>query len=57
MSRYPITFDMDTNWLKEHYHNNSHISAYADIKNVLAKQNFEIDDLTMPLKLNGWFFL
>ena len=37
MSRYLITFDMDTNCLKDNYHGNSYNNAYADIKNILAK--------------------
>lgn len=41
MSRYLITFDMDTNCLKENYHGNSYNNAYADIKNILAKHGFE----------------
>ena len=32
MSRYLITFDMDTNCLKDNYHGNSYNNAYADIK-------------------------
>lgn len=41
MSRYLITFDMDTNCLKNNYHGNSYTNAYADIKNTLAKHGFE----------------
>ena len=41
MSRYLITFDMDTNCLKDNYHGNSYNNAYADIKNILAKHGFE----------------
>ena len=41
MSRYLITFDMDTNCLKENYHGNSYNNAYADIKTILAKHGFE----------------
>lgn len=40
MSRYLITFDMDTNCLKQNYHGNSYNNAYADIKAVLAKHGF-----------------
>lgn len=40
MSRYLITFDMDTNCLKEHYHVTSYTNAYADIKAVLLKHGF-----------------
>lgn len=40
MSKYLITFDMDTNCLKEHYHSNSYNNAYADIKTVLSKHGF-----------------
>lgn len=41
MSRYLITFDMDTNCLKENYHGNSYNNAYADIKTILAKHGFD----------------
>lgn len=41
MSRYLITFDMDTNCLKENYHVNSYNNAYADIKTILAKHGFD----------------
>ena len=41
MSRYLITFDMDTNCLKDNYHGNSYNNAYADIKNILARHGFE----------------
>jgi len=41
MSRYLITFDMDTNCLKENYHGNSWNNAYNDIKNTLQKHGFE----------------
>lgn len=41
MSRYLITFDMDTNCLKDNYHGNSYNNVYADIKNILAKHGFE----------------
>lgn len=41
MSRYLITFDMDTHCLKEHYHGNSYNNAYNDIKSILAKHGFE----------------
>ncbi|WLF83710.1 hypothetical protein [Moraxella sp. ZY210820] len=41
MSRYLITFDMDTNCLKTHYHGNSYNNAYNDIKTVLAKHGFD----------------
>ena len=41
MCRYLITFDMDTNCLKDNYHGNSYNNAYADIKNILAKHGFE----------------
>ncbi|MDO5651231.1 MAG: hypothetical protein Q4G13_03725 [Moraxella sp.] len=41
MSRYLITFDMDTNCLKENYHTSSYNNAYADIKNVLARHGFD----------------
>lgn len=41
MSRYLITFDMDTSCLKENYHGNSWNNAYADIKSILAKHGFE----------------
>ena len=41
MSRYLITFDLDTNCLKDNNHGNSYNNAYADIKNILAKHGFE----------------
>lgn len=41
MSRYLITFDMDTNCLKENYHGNSYNNAYYDIRNVLEDHGFE----------------
>lgn len=40
MSRYLITFDMDTNCLKDNYHSNNANNAYADIRNVLQKYEF-----------------
>ena len=41
MSRYLITFDMDTNCLKDNYHNTSYNNAYYDLRNVLEKHGFE----------------
>ena len=41
MSRYLITFDMDTNCLKDNYHGNSYNKAYSDIKTILARHGFE----------------
>lgn len=41
MSRYFITFDMDTNYLKNNYHTSSYTNAYADIKTILAKHGFD----------------
>ncbi|OOR98891.1 VapD [Haemophilus paracuniculus] len=41
MSRYLITFDMDTNCLKENYHGNTYNNAYYDIRNVLEQHGFE----------------
>lgn len=41
MSRYLITFDMDTNCLKDNYHGNTFNNAYYDVRNVLAKHGFE----------------
>lgn len=41
MSRYLITFDMDTNCLKENYHSNSYNNAYGDVKTILAKHGFD----------------
>ncbi|WP_386694587.1 VapD [Lonepinella sp. MS14435] len=41
MSRYLITFDMDTNCLKENYHSKSANNAYYDIRNVLEKHGFD----------------
>ena len=40
MSRYLITFDMDTNCLKQHYHGNNYNNAYADIRAILANNGF-----------------
>ena len=41
MSRYLITFDMDTNCLKENYHGNTYNNAYYDARNTLEKHGFE----------------
>lgn len=41
MSRYLITFDMDTNCLKDNYHGNDYNNAYYDIRNTLEKHGFE----------------
>ena len=41
MSRYLITFDMDTNCLRDNYHNTSYNNAYYDLRNVLEKHGFE----------------
>lgn len=41
MSRYLITFDMNTECLKDNYHGNNHNNAYRDIKNILAKHGFD----------------
>lgn len=41
MSRYLITFDIDTNCLKDNYHGNTFNNAYYDVRNVLAKHGFE----------------
>lgn len=41
MSRYLITFDMDTNCLKQNYHVSSYNNAYYDIKNILSKHGFD----------------
>lgn len=41
MSRYLITFDMDTNCLKDNYHGNTYNNAYYDIRNTLEKHGFE----------------
>lgn len=41
MSRYLITFDMDTACLKENYHGNNYTNAYGDIKSILLKHWFE----------------
>ena len=40
MSKYLITFDMDTNCLKENYHGNNWNNAYYDIANILGKHGF-----------------
>ena len=41
MSRYLITFDMDTNCLKNNYHGNSYNNAYADFRTILLKHGFD----------------
>ena len=41
MSKYLITFDMDTNCLKRNYHGNNWNNAYADIARVLKEYGFE----------------
>ena len=41
MSRSLITFDMDTNCLKNNYHGNSYNNAYADIRTILLKHGFD----------------
>lgn len=41
MSRYLITFDMDTNCLKDNYHGNNYTNAYSDIQTILARHGFE----------------
>lgn len=41
MSKYLITFDMDTNCLKENYHGNNWNNAYADIARILKEYGFE----------------
>lgn len=51
MSRYLITFDMDTNCLKEHYHGNSYNNAYYDIRTLLEKHGF--DNLQGSVYLGG----
>ncbi|ETD67739.1 VapD [Pelistega indica] len=40
MSKYLITFDMDTDCLREQYHAMSYQNAYADIKAILLKHGF-----------------
>lgn len=40
MSRYLITFDMDTNCLKDNYHSKNWNNAYYDIKNILSNHGF-----------------
>lgn len=40
MSKYLITFDMDTDCLKEQYHSVGYQNAYADIKSILLKHGF-----------------
>ncbi len=40
MSKYLITFDMNTACLAEQYHGNNHTNAYGDIKQVLLKYGF-----------------
>jgi virulence-associated protein VapD len=41
MSKYLITFDMDTNCLKDNYHGNSYNNAYPDISRILGKHGFD----------------
>lgn len=41
MSKYLITFDMDTNCLKQNYHGNNWNNAYADIARILKEYGFE----------------
>lgn len=41
MSKYLITFDMDTACLKDNYHNNNWNNAYSDIAKTLKKYGFE----------------
>ncbi len=41
MSKYLISFDMDTNCLKDNYHGNSYNNAYSDVKAILAKHGFD----------------
>jgi virulence-associated protein VapD len=38
---YAITFDLETDALKESYHNDSYQNAYGDIRKVLAEHGFE----------------
>lgn len=40
MSRYLITFDMDTNCLDNNYHGNNPNNAYANIRSVLERRGF-----------------
>ncbi len=41
MSKYLITFDMDTNCLKDNYHSNNYNNAYYDISNILSNHGFD----------------
>lgn len=41
IAMYAITFDMDTDTLRKSYGNDSYNNAYADIKKVLIKHDFE----------------
>ncbi|EHV3386942.1 VapD [Salmonella enterica] len=41
MSKYLITFDLDTTKLKELYHGNSYNNAYYDIRSSLSRRGFE----------------
>ena len=41
MSKYLITFDMDTNFLKQNYHGSNRNNAYADIARILKEYGFE----------------
>lgn len=40
MSRYLITFDMNTDCLANHYHGNNSNNAYYDIRKILEKYGF-----------------
>ncbi|MGS0737952.1 hypothetical protein ACVBEG_15710 [Pseudomonas sp. GG8] len=40
MSKYLITFDMNTSCLKENYHSNNYNNAYADIGRTLKRYGF-----------------
>lgn len=40
LSRYLITFDMDTNCLEKNYHGNNSNNAYSDIRRTLEKHGF-----------------
>ena len=37
---YAVTFDIDTNYLGDQYHNDSSINAYGDIRKFMEANNF-----------------
>lgn len=53
MDRTLIVFDMDTNCLKQHYHNPSWNNAYADIWRILNRHGFDNIQGTVYLSKEG----